>query len=54
MSVVTVKPNYKPNKKQILLHNAPVSYDDIWIILFGGARGSGKSAGTGSGLQESR
>lgn len=45
MSVVTVKPNYKPNKKQILLHNAPVSYDDIWIILFGGARGSGKSAG---------
>lgn len=45
MSVVTVKPNYKPNRKQILLHNAPVSYDDIWIILFGGARGSGKSAG---------
>lgn len=44
-NVVTVKPNYRPNRKQILLHNAPVSYDDIWIILFGGARGAGKSAG---------
>ena len=44
-NVLTVKPNYRPNPKQVLLHNAPVSYDDIWIILFGGARGSGKSAG---------
>ena len=42
--VLTVKPNYVPNKKQILLHNAPVSYDDIWVTLFGGARGAGKSA----------
>ena len=42
--VVTVTPNYKPTRKQILLHNAPVSYDDIWIICCGGARGGGKSA----------
>lgn len=42
---VTVVPNYKPTEKQILLHNAKVSYDDIWIILYGGARGAGKSAG---------
>ena len=40
-----VVPNYRPNPKQVLLHNAPVSYDDIWIILYGGARGAGKSAG---------
>ena len=45
MSTLVVTPNYKPNKKQILLHNAPVSYQDIWIILYGGARGAGKSAG---------
>ena len=44
-NTLVVTPNYKPNKKQILLHNAPVSYDDIWIILYGGARGAGKSAG---------
>jgi len=44
-SVVTVTPNYRPHRKQILLHNAPVAYDDNWIILYGGARGSGKSAG---------
>lgn len=42
---VIITPNYKPHRKQILLHNAPVSYDDIWVILYGGARGSGKSAG---------
>jgi phage terminase large subunit len=42
---ITVTPNYKPNPKQIMLHNAPVSYDDIWIICYGGARGGGKSAG---------
>jgi len=42
---ITITPNYKPHPKQILLHNAPVSYDDIWIILYGGARGGGKSAG---------
>lgn len=40
-----VTPNYRPNPKQVLLHNAPVSYDDIWIILYGGTRGGGKSAG---------
>lgn len=44
-TVLTVTPNYRPHPKQILLHNAPVSYNDIWIILYGGARGSGKSAG---------
>ena len=42
---LVVTPNYKPTPKQILLHNAPVSYDDIWIICYGGARGAGKSAG---------
>ena len=41
---VTITPNYKPTPKQILVHNAPVSYEDIWIILCGGARGGGKSA----------
>ena len=44
-TVLTVTPNYRPHPKQILLHNAPVSYNDIWIILYGGSRGSGKSAG---------
>lgn len=44
-STLVVTPNYRPHPKQILLHNAPVSYNDIWIILYGGARGSGKSAG---------
>lgn len=41
---LTITPNYKPTPKQILVHNAPVSYEDIWIILCGGARGGGKSA----------
>lgn len=45
MAVLKVVPNYKPHAKQILLHNAPVSYEDLWIILYGGARGGGKSAG---------
>jgi len=44
-NTITVRPNYKPHQKQIMLHNAPVSYNDLWIILYGGARGSGKSAG---------
>jgi phage terminase large subunit len=44
-NTITVKPNYKPHVKQLMLHNAPVSYEDLWIILYGGARGSGKSAG---------
>ena len=43
--VAEITPNYRPNPKQVLLHNAPVSYDDIWIILYGGVRGGGKSAG---------
>ena len=43
--MIEVTPNYRPNPKQVLLHNAPVSYDDIWIILYGGTRGGGKSAG---------
>jgi len=42
---LVVTPNYRPNAKQIMLHNAPVSYDDLWIILYGGSRGGGKSAG---------
>lgn len=45
MSTIVVTPNYKPNPKQLQLHNAPISYDDLWIILYGGARGGGKSAG---------
>lgn len=44
-NAVTITPNYKPHHKQVLLHNAPASYDDIWIILYGGSRGGGKSAG---------
>jgi phage terminase large subunit len=44
-NTITVVPNYKPHNKQLMLHNAPVSYNDLWIILYGGARGSGKSAG---------
>ena len=44
-NTITVTPNYKPHQKQLMLHNAPVSYNDLWIILYGGARGSGKSAG---------
>lgn len=45
MSNIIITPNYKPHAKQVLLHNAPVSFDDIWIILYGGSRGGGKSAG---------
>lgn len=45
MGQVQIIPNYKPHSKQLLLHNAPSSFDDISITLFGGARGSGKSAG---------
>ena len=45
MPVIEAKFNYKPHHKQRLLHNAPCSFDHISITLFGGARGSGKSAG---------
>lgn len=45
MSIVTVTPNYEPHSKQVLLHNAPVSWEDIMIILYGGSKGGGKSAG---------
>jgi phage terminase large subunit len=45
MAVLEIIPNYKPHAKQVLLHNAPVSFEDIWVILYGGARGAGKSAG---------
>lgn len=45
MAILTVTPNYRPTPKQMLLHNAPISIEDIWIILFGGARATGKSAG---------
>lgn len=42
---IVVTPNYKPHAKQVLLHNAPISFDDICITLYGGSRGGGKSAG---------
>jgi phage terminase large subunit len=42
---IIVKPNYKPHPRQMDLHNAPVSVEDIMIIFFGGDRGGGKSAG---------
>lgn len=45
MALASVNPKYKPHAKQMLLHNAPVSWEDIVIILFGGAKGGGKSAG---------
>ena len=45
MSVISIVPNYRPNPKQMMLHNAPVSYEDLFIILYGGKRGGGKSAG---------
>lgn len=44
MATKVIVPNYKPHAKQILLHNAPTSFDNISITLFGGSRGSGKSA----------
>ena len=45
MATTIVTPTYQPHAKQILLHNAPVSFDEISITLYGGARGGGKSAG---------
>lgn len=45
MATLTVTPTYQPHPKQILLHNAPVSFDEISITLYGGSRGGGKSAG---------
>jgi phage terminase large subunit len=45
MATVTVTPVYQPHAKQMLLHNAPVSFDEISITLYGGSRGGGKSAG---------
>lgn len=45
MSVVTLTPLYKPHAKQILLHDAPVGFDEISLVLYGGQRGGGKSAG---------
>ncbi len=42
---LNVIPNYRPHKKQVLLHNAPVSFDSLSIVLYGGTRGGGKSAG---------
>ena len=44
-NIAIVTPNYEPNPKQVLLHNAPVSYTELWLILYGGQRGGGKSAG---------
>ena len=45
MAKVVVTPSYQPHEKQVLLHNAPCSFDDICITLYGGSRGGGKSAG---------
>lgn len=45
MAVVTVTPTYQPHEKQMMLHNAPASFDEISITLYGGSRGGGKSAG---------
>ena len=45
MAKVVVTPSYKPHAKQVLLHNAPCSFEDICITLYGGSRGGGKSAG---------
>ena len=45
MSLIEVKPPYQPHVKQMMLHNTPVSTDEIWLVLFGGERGGGKSAG---------
>ena len=42
---LSVVPNYRPHKKQVLLHNAPVTFDSLSIVLYGGSRGGGKSAG---------
>lgn len=42
---VDVTLNYKPHAKQLLLHNVPATFEDLWICLFGGSRGGGKSAG---------
>lgn len=43
--ILSVVPNYRPHRKQVLLHNAPVSFDSLSITLYGGSRGGGKSAG---------
>lgn len=43
--ILTITPNYRPHRKQLQLHNAPVGWDEISIVLYGGARGAGKSAG---------
>jgi len=43
--ILKVVPNYRPHRKQVLLHNAPVSFDSLSITLYGGSRGGGKSAG---------
>ena len=45
MATTIVTPTYQPHAKQMLLHNAPVSFDEISITLYGGSRGGGKSAG---------
>ena len=45
MATTVVTPTYQPHAKQLLLHNAPVSFDEISITLYGGSRGGGKSAG---------
>lgn len=43
--LIEYKPNYEPFPKQMLLHNAPTSYNELIVILYGGQRRAGKSAG---------
>jgi hypothetical protein len=40
------QPNYQPHSKQLLLHNAPLGDNEtLSVVLYGGTRGGGKSAG---------
>jgi hypothetical protein len=44
--MINYQPNYQPHAKQLLLHNAPAGDNDtLSVILYGGQRGGGKSAG---------
>lgn len=43
-NLTEIRPPYQPHVKQMMLHNAPISADDIMLVLFGGERGGGKSA----------
>ena len=38
MAVVQVTPTYQPHEKQMMLHNAPASFEEISITLYGGSK----------------